>query len=166
MSQSQGVVARFILPSMQPEVRVVTTLEEMNDALTVRRLVFIEEMDVPESIEIDAYDADPATSPPVVHVVAYLEGRCVATARLLLDPHEGEYPHVGRVAVLREGRGKGFGRTVMLALHDIARGRGIPGITLAAQVHAIGFYETLGYVVRGDVFLDANIEHRWMDLTL
>ena len=39
-----------------------------------------------------------------------------------------------------------------------------PGITLAAQLHAIGFYETLGYVVRGKVFLDADIEHRWMDL--
>jgi predicted GNAT family N-acyltransferase len=138
----------------------------MNDALGVRRRVFIEEQNVPESLEIDAYDADPATSPAALHVVAYVEGRCVATGRLLLDPHEGEYPHVGRVAVLQAERGKGYGRAVMLALQDIARGRGLAGITLAAQLHAIGFYERLGYVVRGDVFLDANIEHRWMDLAL
>jgi predicted GNAT family N-acyltransferase len=151
---------------MQPELRQVTTLEEMNDALTVRRRVFIEEQNVPESLEIDAYDADPATSPPALHVVAYVDGRCVATGRLLLDAHEGEYPHVGRVAVLREERGKGYGRAVMLALQDIARRRDMPGITLAAQLHAIGFYETLGYVVRGDVFLDADIQHRWMDLKL
>lgn len=149
---------------MPLEVRRVTTLDEMTDALTVRRRVFIEEQSVPESIEIDAYDADPATSQPVLHVVAYVDGRCVATGRLLLDAHDGEYPHIGRVAVLREERGKGFGRAVMLALHDAARSRGMPGITLAAQLHAIPFYETLGYVVRGDVFLDANIEHRWMDL--
>ena len=147
-------------------VRRVTTLDEMNDALTVRRRVFIEEQNVPESLEIDAYDADPATSPAALHVVAYVDGRCVATGRLLLDLHEGEYPHIGRVAVLRDERGKGYGRAVMLALQDLARGLGMPGITLAAQLHAIGFYETLGYVVRGDVFLDADIEHRWMDLAL
>ena len=149
---------------MQPEIRQVTTLDEMNDALTVRRRVFIEEMNVPESIEIDAYDANPATSPGALHLVAYMEGRCIATARLLLDGHEGPFPHIGRVAVLEDVRGKGYGRVVMLALQDIARERGMPGITLAAQVHAIGFYETLGYVARGEVFLDADIEHRWMDL--
>lgn len=151
---------------MQPEVRRVTTLDEMNDALSVRRRVFIEEQNVPESLEIDAYDTDPATSPAAPHVVAYVEGRCVATGRLLLDSHDGEYPHVGRVAVLQEERGKGYGLVVMLALHDIARQRGLRGITLAAQLHAIGFYEKLGYAARDDVFLDAGIEHRWMDLAL
>jgi predicted GNAT family N-acyltransferase len=147
-------------------VRRVTTLDEMNDALAVRRRVFIEEQNVPESLEIDAYDADPASAPAALQVVAYVDGRCVATGRLLLDTHEGEYPHVGRVAVLREERGKGYGREIMLTLHKIARERQMPGITLAAQLHAIGFYETLGYIVRDDVFLDAGIEHRWMDLTL
>ena len=147
-------------------VRRITTLEEMNDALTVRRRVFIEEQKVPESLEIDAYDADPATAPGALHVAAYVDGHCVGTGRLLLDAHEGEYPHIGRVAVLRDERGKGYGRAVMLALQDVARGRGMPGITLAAQLHAIGFYETLGYAVRGEVFLDADIEHRWMDLAL
>jgi predicted GNAT family N-acyltransferase len=151
---------------MALEVRQVTTLDEMDDALSVRRRVFIEEQNVPESLEIDAYDADPATSPAALHVAVYSDGRCVATGRLLLDAQEGEYPHVGRVAVLQAERGKGYGRAVMLALHELARGRGMSGITLAAQLHAIGFYERLGYVVRDDVFLDAGIEHRWMDVVL
>jgi predicted GNAT family N-acyltransferase len=54
----------------------------------------------------------------------------------------------------------------MLALQDLARERNATSITLAAQLHAIGFYERLGYTARGDVFLDAGIEHRWMDLPL
>jgi predicted GNAT family N-acyltransferase len=54
----------------------------------------------------------------------------------------------------------------MLALHDLAREQGIRDITLAAQLHAIGFYERLGYAVHGAVFLDAGIEHRWMDIRL
>ncbi|MEA2393256.1 MAG: hypothetical protein QOJ82_1147, partial [Solirubrobacteraceae bacterium] len=33
------------------------------------------------------------------------------------------------------------------------------GIVLAAQVGARGLYERAGYEARGDVFLDAGIEH-------
>jgi predicted GNAT family N-acyltransferase len=148
------------------DVRLVTTAAEMHDALVVRRRVFIEEQGMPEAEESDAYDAGPAHAPAALHVVAYVDGRCVATGRLLLDAPAGENAHIGRVAVLAEQRRHGYGRAVMLALQDLARVRGLPGITLAAQTHAIGFYETLGYAVREDVFLDAGIEHRWMDLAL
>ena len=145
-------------------VSTVRTLAEMQDALAVRRAVFIEEQGVSEEEEIDAHDGDPAEVTSAVHVVAYLDGQPVATGRLLLDITPPEYGHIGRVAVLREHRGRGCGRAVMLALQEEARRRGYPGITLAAQLPAIAFYERLGYVARGEVFLDANIEHRWMDL--
>jgi predicted GNAT family N-acyltransferase len=36
-------------------------------------------------------------------------------------------------------------------------------LSLAAQVHAIPFYERFGFVAHGDVFLEAGIEHREMD---
>jgi len=130
----------------------------------VRRAVFIEEQGVSEREEIDGYDAAPASAGTAHHVAGYLDGRPVATGRLLLDTPAGENAHIGRVAVLEESRGAGFGRAVMLALQDEARRRGYPGITLASQVRAISFYEALGYTARGDVFLDAGIDHRWMDL--
>jgi predicted GNAT family N-acyltransferase len=136
----------------------------MGDALAVRRAVFIEEQGVSEEEEIDAHDADPEQVASAVHVVAYLDGRPVGTGRLLLDPSPGQNAHVGRVAVLRDHRGRGLGKAIMLALHEEARRRGYRGITVAAQLHAIAFYESLGYVARGDVFLDAGIEHRSMDL--
>jgi predicted GNAT family N-acyltransferase len=148
------------------ELRQVRTAAEMSDALAVRRAVFIEEQGVPEDLEIDQHDGDPASVPTAVHVVGYAGGRAVATGRLLLDAPPGENVHVGRVAVLVDERRKGFGREVMLALQRLARERGLSGVTLAAQLHAIAFYERLGYVARGDVFLDAGIEHRWMDLKL
>jgi len=148
------------------EVRLVTTGDEMRDALSVRRRVFIEEQRVPEDEEIDGHDRDPALVTDCLHVIAYEAGVPVATGRLLLDGPAEENAHIGRVAVLAERRRQGLGREVMTALQELARQRGLPGITLAAQTHAIGFYEALGYVVRGDVFLDAGIEHRWMDLAL
>ena len=145
-------------------VSVVTTREEMQEALAVRRAVFIEEQRIDEDEEIDRYDGDPATVADAVHVLGRLDGRPVATARLLLDQRDGEHPHIGRVAVLREQRGRYWGVGVMEALHEEARRRGHAGATLGAQEYAVGFYAKLGYVARGDVFLDAGIEHRWMDL--
>ncbi len=146
-------------------IAVVTDQAAMDQALSVRFRVFVEEQRVPIEEEIDRYDADPGANPDVVHVLARLGGEPVATARLLLDAHEG-YPHIGRVAVLAEHRGTGVGRQVMEALHREARRRGLGGITLSAQLHAVGFYERLGYAARGPVYLDAGIEHRDMDLVL
>ncbi|MPZ49509.1 MAG: GNAT family N-acetyltransferase [Dehalococcoidia bacterium] len=137
----------------------------MAQALEVRRAVFIDEQDVPEDLEIDEYDGDPALIGTALHVLASQDGEPVATGRLLLEAEHG-YAHIGRVAVMKQHRRRGHGTAVMEALHELARERGFEGITLAAQLHAIGFYERLGYTVRSDVFLDAGIEHRWMDLSL
>ena len=144
---------------------IVTTPAQMNDALAIRRAVFIGEQGVSEEEEIDEYDGDPAETTGVVHVVAYCRGVAAATGRLMVHAPPSEHPHIGRVAVLREYRGQGLGRAVMLALHNEAQRRGYTGVALGAQLHAIPFYETLGYIVSGEVYLDAGIEHRWMDVS-
>ncbi|MSP22820.1 MAG: GNAT family N-acetyltransferase [Dehalococcoidia bacterium] len=133
-------------------------------ALEVRRAVFIDEQGVPESEEIDRHDGDPAAVTSAVHVLARLDGRAVATGRMLLVYERDSNAHIGRVAVLADERRSGVSRAVMRALEAEARQRGFAGITLAAQLHAIPFYERLGYVSRGKVCLDAAIAHRWMDL--
>lgn len=148
------------------EVSVIRTPEAMQDALSVRFRVFVEEQHVPIEEEVDELDERPGERDDVVHVLLRVNGHPTATARLLLghrDPTEGGYPHIGRVAVLAEHRKSGLGRIVMDALHEAARERGERGITLSAQLHAVPFYERLGYVARGPVYLDAGIEHRAMD---
>lgn len=145
------------------EVSVIADQAAMDAALSVRFRVFVEEQHVPIEEEVDAYDASPGANPSVVHVLGTLGGEPIATARLLLDAHEG-YPHIGRVAVLAQHRRAGYGRRIVEALQDEARRRGFEGVTLSAQLHAIPFYERLGYLARGPVYLDAGIEHRDMDL--
>ncbi|MDP6605647.1 MAG: GNAT family N-acetyltransferase [Dehalococcoidia bacterium] len=153
---------------MSEELRIslVTTQAELNECLLVRRAVFIREQGVTEEEEIDEHDGDPATVTSALHVLGRVEGFPSATGRLLLDYPAGENAHIGRVAVMQQLRGRGYGRAVMEALQAQARERDIAGITLDAQLHAISFYEGLGYVARGDVFLDAGIKHRSMDLAL
>jgi predicted GNAT family N-acyltransferase len=145
-------------------VSFVGSQEEMAEALRIRRLVFIDEQRVPEDLELDEHDDERAWGRTAVHALLWKDGLPAATGRLLLEDGPGHNAHVGRVAVLREYRGTGLGRALMEALQERAHKLGYPRITHAAQLHAIPFYERLGYVARGAVFLDAGIEHRWMDL--
>ncbi len=147
-------------------ISVIETSEQMADALTVRRRVFIDEQGVTEEEEIDGFDGDPAQVDSCIHVLGRLDGAAVATGRLILDQPEGDHPSIGRVAVLAEHRGRHFGEAVMLALHEQARDRDIERVRLEAQLHALPFYERLGYTAMGPVFLDARIEHRRMELRL
>jgi hypothetical protein len=86
----------------------------------------------------------------------------VATGRLLLEGTAPQRPYRPRRRP-RLAAPLGYGRGYASPAGP-RRELGFPGITLAAQLHAVSFYEGLGYVARGEVFLDAGIEHRWMDL--
>jgi predicted GNAT family N-acyltransferase len=145
-------------------VTFVDSPAAMDAALDIRRRVFIEEQGVPEDLEIDEHDGPEAWGKSAVHALLAAGAVPIATGRLLLEEGPAHNAHVGRVAVLAEHRKRGAGSVLMRALEDRARALGYPGVTLAAQLHAVGFYERLGYTVRDDVFLDAGIEHRWMDL--
>ena len=159
------------------EVRIIETAADMHAALAVRRAVFIEEQNVPESLEIDHYDlwqaADDdeaetetiAFNGSVIHVLAAIDGDAVGAGRMILDDHESlPNARVGRVAVLPTFRGRGIGRAIMRFLEEDARKRNLPGVSLAAQISALPFYRALGYEARGDIFSEADIPHRWMDL--
>ena len=124
----------------------------------LRRAVFIEEQGVSEADEVDDLDEK------AVHILATVDGRAVGSARLLTY---GDIGKVGRVCVLREARGTGLGAALMQA--TVAQFRSMPAIRrvkLGAQLHALAFYERLGFAACGEVFLDAGIAHRDMVLDL
>lgn len=136
-------------------------IAETDDLVTCRRLrriVFIDEQGVSEADEIDDRDGE------AIHLLATDGGRPVGTARLLI---EGETGKIGRVCVLQEARGTGLGAALIRA--GVERLRQVPGVAkvkLGAQVHALGFYERLGFAAYGPVYDDAGIDHRDMVLVL
>lgn len=138
------------------------------ECLAVRVEVFVDEQHVPLAEEVDALDDAPST----VHLLALGPlGAVLGTARVLADPaHSGEV-HVGRVAVRAAARGMGVGRALMRAAHAVAlddhAADGRVRSILSAQRQAFGFYESLGYTIVGDFYLDAGIEHKdaFCDLT-
>jgi predicted GNAT family N-acyltransferase len=119
-----------------------------DDASAVRHEVFVIEQQVPPEIEMDEFDA------VCVHAVAYDEnGQVLGTGRLLPDGH------IGRMAVHRRARGKGVGARLLQALVEAGHAKGHRKLILNAQTHARGFYEGQGFVVEGEVFMEAGIPH-------
>jgi predicted GNAT family N-acyltransferase len=122
----------------------------------VRETVFIDEQRVPRELEFD--DRDPLCR----HVLVFDGDVPVGTGRLDLD-YGGK---VGRVAVVASHRRNGVGTLLMERLHAIARERKLPQLWCNAQLTAVPFYERLGYVSSGPVFVEADIDHVRMQLEL
>jgi len=65
----------------------------------------------------------------------------------------------GRMAVLKEWRGKGFGSAMLQRILEELRNRGMQKAMLNAQTIAIKFYEKFGFQVYGEEFIEAGIPH-------
>jgi len=129
-------------------VSIVSWADKRDELLMVRRVVFIEEQGVPESIEIDGRDAD------CRHVLAIdTEGRPIGSARL------DATGKIGRMAVLVDCRGRGVGTAMLNAIMDHGRASGITDFHLSAQITAVDFYKKMGFQTTGTKFLEAGIEH-------
>jgi predicted GNAT family N-acyltransferase len=124
-------------------------------AMPLRERVFVVEQGVPLEIEQDEYDATSR------HVVAFgPKGEPIGTGRLLT------HGHIGRMAVLQDWRGRGVGSALLQQLLELAAQNGKRMVRLNAQTHAARFYEQFGFVVEGEVFMEAGIAHVSMHKTL
>jgi predicted GNAT family N-acyltransferase len=153
------------IENMAIEIGQVETDDERSSVFSLRILVFVNEQLVPIEEELDGYDV--TATHFLVRVRTSTHDRrwlIIATARLV-DKGDG-VGKVGRVAVMAEYRGLGFGACLMRFIENHARVRGYRRLELEAQRHDIPFYEKLGYIAEGRIFLDANIEHRYMSLRL
>jgi predicted GNAT family N-acyltransferase len=136
-------------------VRPVNWNASRDKLRTIRHAVFVQEQRVPEALEWD--DADERS----YHVLAMsAAGDPVGTGRLKLDCQ------IGRMAVVREWRGRGVGTAILNALLGLARKEGCRVVRLHAQTHAIPFYARQGFVAVGGEFDEAGIPHRAMELRL
>jgi len=136
----------------------IVSWDEHAAALTdIRHQVFVAEQNVPLDEEIDNLDAEASTQ----HLLCYLEKKPIACARLLANGQ------IGRMAVLAEHRGCGVGLMMLRTLlrHRLAEVGDHPNPPfLHAQLHAIDFYRKAGFIETGEVFMDAGIPHRNMEL--
>jgi len=133
---------------------LIARSDDLDACLAVRFTVFVEEQNVPVELERDEYDAS------AIHILATEEGAPVGTARIIVKDGVGK---IGRVAVLADQRGTGLGRKLIEAcLAELSNDPEVSAAKLGSQIHALGFYEKLGFVAEGPEFDDAGIPHRMM----
>ena len=128
------------------DFKLTNTLSE--DEKMIRETVFIEE----QKFKIEFDDTDDIAT----HIVMYLDNHPVGCCRLYKQ--ENEY-HIGRIAVLKPYRGKGYGEKILLEAEKVAKKMGADSISLSSQVRASGFYEKLGYKKHGEIYFDEYCEH-------
>ncbi len=136
------------------EIKVNKGQVNFEDASTLREEVFVEEQGFVD--EFDHID-DIAW-----HVTLYENDVCIGVGRIFaLDIQPDEF-HIGRLAIKKAYRKKGYGRIIMNELEKIAMANMAKKIALSAQVHALDFYRSCNYQCEGDVYLDQHEPHQKM----
>ena len=135
------------------EVRRAASDAELQAALDLREAVFCGEQGVAFEGDRDGRDGE------ALQLVALDGGEVVGTCRVLV---EGADARFGRLAVKREMRGRGVGRSLLALAEREAAGAGARRIGLAAQTSAMALYEAAGFSAYGPVYEDEGIPHRNM----
>lgn len=136
-------------------VEPATWSADQAELQAVRHAVFVIEQAVPEEEEWDELDASSH------HVIARDGARQpIGTGRLT---PEGK---IGRMAVLREWRGRGVGEALLRVLLEAASQRHLRQVEIHAQTHALEFYRKSGFVAYGEEFDECGIPHRHMRIEI
>jgi len=139
------------------EVRVASSSSEIDEALELRRRVFVGQQGVTLEADRDGLD------PTALHVVAVSGDRIVGTCRLVFD---GDLARLGRMAVDDGYRGRGIGAEILEEAEQQARAAGSERIRLHAQLSARSLYERGGFEVQGEEFMEEGIPHLTMEKRL
>lgn len=123
-------------------------------ARDIRAAVFVEEQGFPSAAEFDDADAF------AVHFVALECGKPVGVCRAT-ERGGGEWL-IGRIAVIKECRGRGVGAALVSAAEGFALSQGGRFAVIHAQTRARGFYERIGYSVFGESDEEEGVPHIWM----
>lgn len=128
------------------------------DLLALREAIFVVEQACIYH-ELDGLDRS------AEHLVICGDGTVVACLRVLPPGSKGKRARIGRVAVAAHWRHKGLARwMVATAIERIRRDDPANGLRLDAQTYLRGFYESLGFEVCGEEFLEDGIPHLPMQM--
>jgi len=131
-------------------VTKIETEDVLKIAYDIRKIVFVDEQHVPVEIEIDEHEDD------AIHFICSDGENYVGASRLRFVDDFGK---LERICILKEARGNHYSKALIQAMEDEIKHNNFQEARLHAQSQAIGLYESVGYHVISDEFLDANIPH-------
>lgn len=125
------------------------TPQELIEIFSVRTAVFVVEQDCPyQEVDDEDYNA--------LHVLL-VEGKLKAYARIL---DRGSYITFGRVLTVKEYRGEQLGQAIVKAtLAKIKVLYPHKSVKISGQAYLQKFYESFGFVVNSEIYLEDGIPH-------
>lgn len=123
------------------------------DAKMIRQRVFMQEQGF-----VDEFDD---TDLQATQIVLHDEGKPIATCRIFPGNERNAFI-LGRLAVLKEYRGKNIGAQMLKEAQKAVAKKGGTSISLHAQCRIQKFYEKYGYTVFGEVGEEEGCPHIWM----
>lgn len=121
----------------------------MAKAFEIRTKVFVNEQGVDAELEMDNYDII------AHHYLVFIDNKYVATSRWR-ETDKGI--KLERFAVLKDYRNKGIGENMLKRVLDDVLSFD-KDIYLHSQADAINLYLRNGFVIVGDMFMEAGIKH-------
>lgn len=135
------------------EFKIYDTLPQ--EAREIRLRVFVREQGFQEEFDT----ADKFST----HIVAYDGDIPIATCRYYTQDSRFL---IGRIAVIKQYRGKGIGANMLAFAMEKIRKVGGKEIRIHAQRRAEDFYKKQGFEAFGEVDFDEGCEHVWMKRVL
>ena len=137
------------------EFKELSTIE-LYDILKKREEVFIVEQNCIYN-DLDNKDLT------AFHLMLKEQGEILAYLRILKINENSNEMSFGRVLVHKQARGKGYAKIIVQeAINYISNNLKEKTITIEAQVYLKEFYETFGFLISSDEFLEDGIPHVWM----
>ncbi|QGY44944.1 GNAT family N-acetyltransferase [Maribellus comscasis] len=132
------------------------SLEELYEILQLRAEIFVVEQDCVYN-DLDGLDKN------AVHQFLREDGKIVAYSRLLKPGTRFSEYSIGRVIVKKSERGKGIGCRMMKdAMSFILNNWNATKIKISAQKYLQNFYESLGFIIVTEEYLEDGIPHYGM----
>ncbi len=120
------------------------------ESMNIRNTVFVEEQGFIDEFD----DIDKISS----HILLFDGNSAIATCRVFSGDAPGEY-HIGRLAVIREYRGRGLGRKIIEEAERHILSLGGESASLHSQLQAKSFYEKCGYEPYGEIEYEQDCPH-------
>ncbi|KAB8126018.1 GNAT family N-acetyltransferase [Gracilibacillus oryzae] len=142
------------------EAKKVSSQEDLEQAFSIRKEVFVKEQGTPLEDEFDEFDK---LDGQCDHILVYYDEKPVGTGRIRLVDGLGK---LERICILEPFRKYGMGNLIVQTLEKIAADMGASQVKLHGQTQAEGFYQKHGYKTSSNIFMEDGIPHVLMTKTL
>ncbi len=129
------------------------SLEELYQIIEARERIFVVEQKL-SYVDCDHFDQK------ALHLMGIQNGKMVAYLRLFAPGVKIKEASLGRVLVIKEARGYGFGKELTFTgLSKIKEFFGDGPVRISAQAYLEKFYSGFGFKTVSDVYLEENTPH-------